>query len=237
MRRALTAAVLALVAAGCGTASEVAVKKVEPAPPQHATLGWTEVYGKPGASLVFRVQSLWIEQGGWAASVEVENDSKVRFAVASGSTSIDSAFGLMILPTGDHRELDRLNAAGELPAVRQAETIRPELPGVLEPGETWHGTLSARGALPGGSWARVVFGAFVAMGKPPAGLQDRVIWITDHTHLLEARSANAVAASPAATELAIRAARAAPGQGRMSSRNAASSASAAKSPSPAAIAR
>jgi hypothetical protein len=207
------AAALVLVAAGCGTASEVGIQTATPAPPQQATLGWREVYGKPGASLVFRVESLWVEESGWTASVQVQNDSRVRFAVASGSTSIDSSFGLMILPTGDHRELDRLNNAGELPAVRQAETIRPQLPGVLEPGATWRGTLSAKGALPGGSWTRVVFGAFVAMGKPPDGIQDRVIWITDHTQRLRAR-----------------------GQGT-SVLNSSSSASAAKSPSPTASSR
>lgn len=212
MRRALPF-VLLLLLAGCGTASQVGVEEATPAPPQQATLGWQEVYGKPGASLVFHVDSIWVEQDGWAASVAVENDSTVRFAVASGSTSIDSSFGLMILPTGDHRELDRLNTAGELPAVRQAETIRPRLPGVLEPGDSWRGTLSAKGALPGGSWARVVFGAFVAMGKPPTGLQDHVVWITDHTQRLR------------------------PGDQPARVLNSSSSASAAKSPSPAAIDR
>ena len=177
-----------MLAAGCGTASEVGIREATPAPPQQATLGWKEVYGKPGASLVFRVESLWVEERGWTASVQIENHSPVRFAVASGSASIDSSFGLMILPTGDHRELDRLNAAGELPAVRQAETIQPRLPGVLEPGESWRGTLSAKGALPGGSWARVVFGAFVCDGQAADG--PRVpgdLAITDHTQRLRPR--------------------------------------------------
>ena len=213
MRRLLAGALLALLAAGCGAATDGPIPDARPAPPQSATLGWQEVYGDPGARLVFNVSSLAVTPRGWQADVSVENQSKVRFAVATGKTSIDSSFGLMILPTGDHRELDRLNTAGELPAVRQAETIEPPLPGVLEPGETWTGTLAANGALPGGSWARVVFGAFVAMGKPPTGLQDRVIWITDHTHLIErARQATSVV-------------------------NSASSARAAKSPSPAAISR
>lgn len=184
MRRGWTVVALALVAAGCGAAAEAPVPDTAPAPPQLAQLGWQEVYGKPGRRLVFRVDSLAVDRRGWSASVAVENDSQARFAVAAGKTSIDSSFGLMIMPTGDHRELDRLNAAGELPAVRQAETIAPALPGVLDPGETWRGTLAARGALPGGAWARVVFGAFLAMGTPPAGLQDRVVWITDHAHQL-----------------------------------------------------
>lgn len=213
MRRLLAGALLALVAAGCGAAADGPIPDAKPAPPQNATLGWQEVYGQPGARLVFNVHSLDVTPDGWRANVSVENQSNARFAVATGSTSIDSSFGLMILPTGDHRELDRLNNAGELPAVREAETIDPPLPGVLEPGATWTGELAARGALPGGSWARVVFGAFVAMGSPPKGLQDHVIWITDHTHLLEkAGQATSVA-------------------------NSSSLASAAKSPSPAAISR
>ena len=213
MRRLVAGALLALVAAGCGAASQGPIPAAKPAPPQNATLGWQEVYGDPGARLVFNVRSLAVTPDGWQTNVSVENQSNVRFAVATGKTSIDSSFGLMIMPTGDHRELDRLNNANELPAVRLAESIDPPLPGVLEPGATWTGTFTARGALPGGSWARVVFGAFVAMGRPPAGLQDRVVWITDHTHLLEkAGQATSVV-------------------------NSSSSASAAKSPSPAAISR
>jgi predicted small lipoprotein YifL len=213
MRRIAVGALLALVAAGCGTAGPGPIPDAEPAPPQSATLDWQETYGDPGARLIFGVTSLEVTPTGWRADVSVENQSNVRFAVATGETSIDSSFGLMILPTGDHRELDRLNTANELTAPRLAETFEPPLPGVLEPGETWTGTLAARGALPGGSWARVVFGAFVAMGRPPSGLQDRVVWITDHTHQLEETGQpTSVANSP-------------------------SSASAAKSPSPAAISR
>jgi hypothetical protein len=213
MRRLVTVAALALAAAGCGAAAEVPVPETKPAPPQEAALGWQEVYGKPGARLLFRVRSLEVTAEGWRAEVSVENDSPGRFAVATGSASIDSSFGLMILPTGDHREFDRLNVAGELPAVRQAATIEPALPGVLEPGASWEGTMAAPGALPGGSWARVVFGSFVAMGKPPTGMRDRVTWITDHTHLLEARAQ------------------------RTSVANSSSPASAARSASPAAISR
>ena len=213
MRRIAAGALLALLAAGCGAAGPGPIPDARPAPPQSVSLDWQEVYGDPGARLVFNVSGLAVTPNGWRADVSVENQSNVRFAVATGKTSIDSSFGLMIMPTGDHRELDRLNNAGELPAVRQAETIEPPLPGVLEPGETWTGTLAARGALPGGSWARVVFGAFVAMGRPPSGMQSRVVWITDHSHLLEKRGQ--------ATSVV----------------NSESSASAAKSPSPAAISR
>ena len=51
---------------------------------------------------------------------------------------------------------------------------------MLEPGASWEGEISARGALVAGSWARVVFGTLVAVGKPPDELDEKVIWITDH---------------------------------------------------------
>ena len=36
-----------------------------------------------------------------------------------------------------------------------------------------------------GSWARVVFGTLVAVGKPPEGLDEQLIWITDEAYQLE----------------------------------------------------
>jgi hypothetical protein len=214
MRRALLTAGLALLAVGCGGAEGTVVLSDEgPAPPQEATLDWREAYGEPGARLVFRVESLEVEAGGWRARVSVRNDSRAQFAVASGPSSLDRAFGLMLLPTGDIRELDRLNRAGELPPVRQADRFDPPLPGVLEPGRSWRGTMAARGSLPAGSWARVVFGAFVTIDEPPEGLQERVVWITDHAHRLR------------------------PGAQPTSARKSGSSASEARSVSPAAISR
>jgi hypothetical protein len=46
--------------------------------------------------------------------------------------------------------------------------------------------MSARGSLVAGSWARVVFGTLVAVGKPPEGLEEMLIWITDESYELEA---------------------------------------------------
>jgi hypothetical protein len=214
MRRALLAAGIALLAAGCGGDGDPVVLGDEGrAPPQQATLDWSEAYGEPGARLVFRVDSLAVERDGWTANVAVENDTRVPFTLASGASSLDRAFGLMLLPTGDIKELDRLNRANELPPVRQAERFDPPLPGVLDPGESWQGTMAARGSLPAGTWARVVFGAFVTIEEPPEGLQERVVWITDHAHRLR------------------------PGPQPASARNSASSARDAKSASPAAISR
>jgi hypothetical protein len=214
MRRALLALTLCLLAAGCGASTDSTPLSDEgAAPPQEARLGWQESYGKPGSRLVFQVDSLSVLDDGWRAEVSVRNDSDARFTVGSGPSSLEREFGLMLLPTGDVRELDRLNRAGELPAVRPADRFTPPLPGVLEPGEEWRGTMAAQGALPGGGWARVVFGVFLAIEEPPKGMQERVIWITDHAHRLR------------------------PGPQQVSEENSGSSASEAKSESPAAMSR
>jgi hypothetical protein len=194
MRRALLALTLCLLAAGCGASTDSTPLSDEgAAPPQEARLGWEESYGKPGSRLVFQVDSLSVLDDGWRAEVSVRNDSDARFTVGSGPSSLEREFGLMLLPTGDVRELDRLNRAGELPAVRPA--------------------MAAQGALPGGGWARVVFGVFLAIEEPPKGMQERVIWITDHAHRLR------------------------PGPQQVSEENSGSSASEAKSESPAAMSR
>ena len=76
-------------------------------------------------------------------------------------------------------------ASGTLPAVRAATGYAPDLPPILEPGASWEGEISARGALVAGSWARVVFGTLVAVGKPPEELDEMVVWITDNAYQLE----------------------------------------------------
>jgi hypothetical protein len=195
MRLALLILGTVALGVGCGSSgSDTPLADEGAAPPQQATLDWREVYGDPGGRLVFHVDSLSVDEDGWRASIGVRNDSKERFLVASGTASLDQSFGLMMLPTGDLRELDRLNQAGELPAVRQADVIEPPLPGVLEPGAEWRGTIRARGSLPGGGWARVVFGAFVAAEEPPPGMAETVVWITDHAHKLRAGPQGAMAA-------------------------------------------
>ena len=88
----------------------------------------------------------------------------------------------MIFSSGSIEELDELNQKGELPTVRSATRYEPRLPAVLEPGDTWSGTISAPGALVAGGWVRVVFGALVRIAPP----HDGVSWITDHVYRLEA---------------------------------------------------
>jgi hypothetical protein len=152
--------------------------------PQAADLGWRETYGEAGEQLVFTVDRLEVTETGWRARIGVENDSSVGWELAPDATP-DATFGLELFETGEASELEERSQTNTLPAVRAATDYEPELPRLLEPGSAWKGQISARGALAAGSWVRVVFGTLVAVGKPPDGLEEALVWITDHTYELE----------------------------------------------------
>lgn len=155
------------------------------ASPQRAELDWRESFGPRGEQLVFLVESLEVVEGGWTARLAVENGTPVAYEVGDPRATLDRSFGLMLFSSGDVEDLERRNASGTLPAIRSATTYEPRLPQILEPGASWEGTIGASGALAAGSWVRVVFGALVAVSKPPEGLPERVVWITDHAYRLE----------------------------------------------------
>jgi len=152
--------------------------------PQTAELDWTEPYGPSGEEVIFSVDTLEVTDTGWKAQIGIDNRTEVGWELAPGATP-EGSFGLQLFETGDSQELDERNRRGTLPAVRAATGYTPELPRILEPGGSWKGTMSAHGALVAGSWARVVFGTLVAVGKPPEGLGEIVIWITDEAYHLK----------------------------------------------------
>jgi hypothetical protein len=86
----------------------------------------------------------------------------------------------MLFSTGAADELSQRLRQRTLPTMRPAVRYTPSLPEVLEPGRSWEGTISAPGSLVAGSWVRVVFGTLLAIGPPPEGLDETVVWITDH---------------------------------------------------------
>lgn len=193
MRRPMLALVLAPVAAGivlsvslagCGGGSDPALPLAEAAAPELAPLAWTETYGQPGARLVFSVRQLEVRRDAWSATVSVTNKTGIGFEVGDRDNLVDRRFGVMVFQTGDLRELEQRNRAGELPPVRPARSYVPALPEVLAPGATWRGVISAPGSLPARSWVRLSFGTFVAVGEPPKGIEPRVVWITDHAYPL-----------------------------------------------------
>jgi len=155
------------------------------APPQSATLDWREEFRKSGQQIVFTVDRLQVMPNGWKARVGIANHTSSAYDVGDPKATIDRSYGLMLLSSNSERELDERNADHTLPPVREASRIYPSLPKVLESGDTWEGTISARGPLVARSWVRVVFGPLVVVGKPPDGVPKVIVWITDHTHQLK----------------------------------------------------
>ena len=155
-----------------------------PAGPQSASLDWREPYGPGGQQLVFTVDTLKVDERGWRARVGVENRTTTAFELAPGATP-DGTFGLRLFESGDAEELEIRNRNGTLPGVRAATRYDPELPRILEPGKSWEGEISAHGALVAGGWVRAVFGTLIAVGKPPEGLDEVFVWITDHAYRLQ----------------------------------------------------
>jgi hypothetical protein len=164
---------------------EAAAPASRAAGPQRVELDWQETYGPRGQQLTFVVETFEVVPGGWRARLAVENDTSVAYEIGDPRATLDRAFGLMLFSSGRLDELERRNASGTLPAIRSATTYQPRLPQILEPGARWEGTIGASGALAAGSWVRVVFGALVAVAKPPEGLAERVVWITDRAYRLE----------------------------------------------------
>jgi hypothetical protein len=151
--------------------------------PQTKRLDWREAYGAGGEQVVFTVDALTVTEEGWRASVGVNNRSSVAWELAPGATP-DGTFGVRLFETGDKQELDERNQSGTLPAVRAATLYDPKLPKILEPKAAWTGRISAPGALVAGSWVRVVFGTLIAVGKPPEGMEEVFVWITDNAYRL-----------------------------------------------------
>lgn len=151
--------------------------KTAAARPQKAVLGWEESFGNDREALVFSVESLEVLADGWRAEIALVNRTNTSYEV--GATH-DRPFGLMLFSTGDQKTLEEQNKAGTLPLIRPASSYEPHLPAILEPGDSWSGTISAPGALVAGGWVRVVFGSLVSVVDREEG----VSWITDRAHPL-----------------------------------------------------
>lgn len=188
MRRRLLLAFLGLLVAasavGCGTTTTAPFVPSVKAPPQVARLDWREHYPAQKPALVFGVRSFAVTETGWRADISVENRSDVGWEVGAPRLTVERAFGVLLFPDDDLGELEARNREGTLPALRRATAYAPPLPQVLEPGDSWSGTISAPGPLAAGLWLRVSFGTFTSVGDPPPGAQPQVIWFTDHAYRL-----------------------------------------------------
>ncbi len=177
-----TVLTLSALLAGCGTVASEPPQLRDAAEPQEAALHWRETYGEGAKQLRFEVATLDVREEGWSTRVAIENATGIPFEL--GKHPLAFRFGLMLFADGLQETLDEANRAGALPPLREAVTIEPAPPDVLEPGERWEATLAAPGRLADGSYARVVFGTLVAVGEPPGEMQPTVIWITDHAYRL-----------------------------------------------------
>jgi len=146
--------------------------------PQTATLGWRETHGESGEKLVFSVEKLEVMKAGWRAEVSVKNGTTTSYEIAS---TLAQPFGLMVFASADYDVLDEQSDAGTLPPVRPAARYEPQLPTILEPGDSWNGTISAPGALVANGFVRVVFGGLVSVVRP----NEALVWISDHTYRLK----------------------------------------------------
>jgi hypothetical protein len=170
--------------AGC-TGDQAPSPPVAAAGPQTAALGWSERADDSDKTLIFGVDELRVTDGGWAADVSIANHTDTRFEIPAASDSSERAFGLMLFGDGTTETLDDLVQRGTPPALRGAHVTQPPTPGVLTPGATWRGTISAPGALAVGAWVRVSFGPLTAVDDPPDGIpKDTFTWITDHAYEL-----------------------------------------------------
>jgi hypothetical protein len=172
--------------AGCGTTGEPATVPVRlAAPPQTVKLDWLEPYTAKAPALVFGVTSFAVTADGWSADISVENRSDVGWKIVDRRHENELGFGVMLFPTGEQKDAERLNNSLSLPTIRAATSYAPALPVVLKSGQTWRGTISAPGALAGGLWVRIAFGPFSSVGEPPKGVTTPVNWFTDHTYHLK----------------------------------------------------
>jgi len=188
MRRALplslVLALLLLALSGCaggGAAVPVAVK----AGPQTAKLDWIEPYPAKDPALVFKVASFTVTPTGWSAQISVQNTSDIGWGVGGKRYEAELAFGVMLFPNDDQKELEQRNRNKDMPALRAATSYTPALPAVIKAGTTWSGVISAPGALAAGLWVRLSFGPFRAVGDPPNGVSSDFQWFTDHAHQLD----------------------------------------------------
>jgi hypothetical protein len=187
MRYLLLALLVAMAATACAEEARQSAPPAKAAPPQSEAVEWLERFEQEGAAFTFRVHSLEVLADGWRAEVSMTNRTDVRYSVDDPDETVRRAFGVMLFRGGDLREVEELNASGDLPDIRRAQTFDPELPLVLDPDETWKGTIGAPGSLAAGRWLRVVFGTLVPVGEPPKGFPPVLVWITDHAYRLEGK--------------------------------------------------
>jgi len=80
-----------------------------------------ERYPDSGPALVFEVRAVAVTDGGWNAEVALRNETEVNWELDSSATQ---DFGVMLFPSDDAEELERLG----VPVVRAASATAAPVP-------------------------------------------------------------------------------------------------------------
>jgi hypothetical protein len=183
-RSALLALAAAALLAGCSSESTPPLPS-GPAPPQRASLGWVERFPSQGPALVFDADTFEITSSGWSAEVGLENRTEIPWKIVESPVP---SFGVMLFTSKQAAEVEERSRSDDLPGLRAARRFEPPLPAKLEPGASWHGTMSAPGSLAAGLFVRIVYGQLVAVGDPPKAMPTQFSWITDHAYELRSHA-------------------------------------------------
>jgi hypothetical protein len=113
---------------------------------------------------------LELEHDRWNVSGSFVNDSDVPVRIFRPHTDSGTYFGLAVFRTDRGGELERRVREQRVHVQLVADSFRPPLPRLVQPGAGWRGTFSGPGRLPRGRHVRVVLGRFSLKGHaPPVG--------------------------------------------------------------------
>jgi hypothetical protein len=168
----VTAAVLVLLACGCGSSSSGDIAR-----PQTANLNWHENCGTRADPIPITTRRLVVGKGVWRVSLSFRNRTHVTLFIMRPHFPGGTWFGLEPFRTPSFREvLERAEAGAVVSPRTIAEHFSPPLPRLLPPGRGWSGEFSGRAALPAGVPIRVVLGQFVGT---PAELFGGFLCVSD----------------------------------------------------------
>ena len=171
-----------LLLAGCGGGSTARCVShgiyCENLPRQQVLhVGWNEPIALDGHSpvLVFRVRSIEVGSKGFKVATSFTNRTKQALKLPAGTQQSPRNFGLGVFT-------DAVSVRIEDPGqyLVRATRFDPPLPKVLEPGQTWSGTMSGSEPPRSRRWLRVVYGVFFWRGKPPTGFGPFFAYATSH---------------------------------------------------------
>jgi hypothetical protein len=169
-------AVAVLVLSACGGTDDSTTASMKP---QTVELGWRETASlEERPVLEFEVESILFRPRRWTVRGSVTNRSRVRFAILA-----PDAIEILEAEKQNWTWFGLTWTAGSRGApvrIVHAESYRPALPKILEPGQTWTGTFSGPPFAVQGRPIRVTFGMFVPRSAPPRHYPAQIGWITDH---------------------------------------------------------